>query len=551
MTIALKAFDDLDATLVEQTLSETKTSIEEDNATLDLRSGPLFQIIAYYGSLLSAQRMTLIKDYLNGRSLKAISEDPTLADTDLVNDVLSNFGITRAAGEKAQGSVTIIVSDDVSVVIAAGAVFVGNGKRFLTETVFTAKSDEDQLIDTTDRLLSKGDDGNWYFTIDLVAEEVGADFEVKKDTALIPNVLPSNYVNSYATSDFIGGLDEETNSELITRLQLGISPKVFGNRVNMLAMLKAEEEFSRITASSIIGYGDPEMLRNKHSVVPIAFGGRCDWYIRSQEEIYALRVTKNATFVEIDEADGYGVWSLSITRDDGPGFYKVQNIQIADSNTTVDGGFTIVSDTRGYDITGTKFTPDIVNTTEAAYSYYQTASVLFKDTVTDVSALSVGNTKSYQFELRGMPLIGEIQAFVNQRDVRHWSGDCLIKAPIPCFVRINLVVEKKATAESPTITDIQTAVVRTINQVGFTGKLYASSIVNVVQSYLKSDVNVAMIDMFGLVTYPSGTEYTMQSSEVLTIPDLPREMVSARTVQFFSTADDVIVNVKTAILEDF
>ena len=170
MPVELRSLNDLNADDVVQNLAETVARVQEDNPTLDLRQGVFFSLLGYYHAVLAAQRQQNINDYLNARSLRVMEADPTLADTDLVDDVLSNFRVTRKPGEKARGEVTVVVNDDIPVVIGAGAVFEGRGQRFVTESVFTASVEDEILGGTGDRLLTPTADGNWAFTIDVVAE---------------------------------------------------------------------------------------------------------------------------------------------------------------------------------------------------------------------------------------------------------------------------------------------------------------------------------------------------------------------------------------------
>ena len=86
-------------------------------------------------------------------SLKAIGEDPALADADTVDDVLSNYGITRLDGNAATGEMTIVVSTDVSTVIPLGQVFVGNGVEFVTTDAYIGRPSTSSVIVDTERLL--------------------------------------------------------------------------------------------------------------------------------------------------------------------------------------------------------------------------------------------------------------------------------------------------------------------------------------------------------------------------------------------------------------
>lgn len=548
MTIAIRDLNSLDADQVLQNLDETTARLQEDNPTLDLRRGVFHDLLVYYHAILATALQANVQDYLNGRSLVAIQADPTLSDPSLVDDVLSNFGVTRQPGRLARGEVTIILSDDTTVTIGQGSIFTGNGQTFITEETFTAKAEIDQVLATTDRLLTALQSGNFQFTIDVVAQVEGSDANLPKDTLLVPSSLPSNYVSSFAASDFQGGALAETNEQLITRLQQGIAAKAMSNRVNMSAMLRQVSEFSRVVSLSIIGFGDVEMLRDRHTIFPVSMGGRADWYVRSQEQVFRQSLQKNATLIAKD-VNNRGTWQVAIGRDDAPGFFEIDHILRADATNTT-GGFTITQEVRALDLTGGGFIPDVTALIEGIYSRFQTAVIQFYDDVTDVTSLLIGAQSLYNLEAKTMPQIADIQDLVSSRDVRSFAADALVKAPIPCFVQISFTIVKSSGEPDPDLDGIKNALAASVNTVGFTGQLYASRLQAVIGGFLTNDEQTGALDLFGRLRYPDQTIHFIRSAEVLTVPTAEPSMVSARTVQFFTAPEDIAITVLTAAPAD-
>lgn len=544
--IELRPLDDLDPDVVQAVVTETAQRVAEDNPNLEVRRGVVAELLVHYHAVLDTQRRANIQDYLNARSLLAIQADPTLADPDLVDDVLSNFRLTRQPGRLAAGEVTVVVSDDVTVTIPQGSVWEAQGRQYTTPRVFTAKLEEAQVILIGDRLLRQTQDGNWAFTIDVEAVEEGPEYAVRKDTLVVPVSVPPNYVSSYAAGDFSAGLATESNEDLLARMQEGISAKALSNRGNMAAALRDVEAFSRVVDMSIVGHGDGELVRAFHSILPIALPGRCDWYVRTQESVTRVNLSVSATLVEKLD-DGTGVWQFGVGRDDAPGFYEFSEIRPADFGEAA-GGYEVTSDVRGLDVTGAGFKPDVTTAAEAAFSAYSTAVVQFVDT-RDHGDLTVGDRQTYDVAAVCLPLISDIQAHVNSRDVRPYGGDCLVKAPVPCFVSLNLTIHKRAGQDDPDVDAIKTDLCRVVNQIGFVGVLYASQLHDVIHDRLLERQTVGGIDMFGRIRYPDGTKPFgyVRSSEVLTVPDEPGEMVTARTVQFFCDPGDIGVTVATTI----
>jgi len=300
--------------------------------------------------------------------------------------------------------------------------------------------------------------------------------------------------------------------------------------------------FASILNMSIVGFNDPEMSRDQHWLFPVSGGGRADLYLRSQALPSLIGKTKTATLIS-KTASG-GVWQFSVDRSDAPGFYEVRNIRTAGASP-VGTGYTIQLDTRGIDTTGTDvYLPDLETALEAVYSRFQTAVIRFLDTDTDVTALTeYSSTASYDVTLAAMPLVEEVQKFLGQRSIRAPGGDVLVKAAIPCFTSIAVVLARSRADATVTTATVQNAVASYVNTTGFSGNLYASGIAGAVDAVLPANMNTDSIMMTGTVRYPDGTEMLIQNAEVLTVPTSYANFVSGRTVVFILDPSDTSVTV--------
>lgn len=536
-------------TLTELTVEDVQANhellremVQEDNPQIDVKRGPFDELVNYYGAVLATVNQENIDRVQRSQSLLEIAAEPTLADDDIVDGVLSNFLITRSDGSEASGSVTIVVSKLTSVTVSRGAVFTANGQEFTADEAYVAQTSSANIQSDSDRLLIELSDGNYGFNIDVTSSAVGAESRLSKNTAVVPAVAPVNFVEAYATSDFTGGTDAETNEELITRLQEGVAVKALSGRTTMSATLKAREGFEDILASSIIGMGDPEMLRDRHWIWPTSGGGRVDWYVQTQDRPQHLTVTKTATLV--DTADGNGIWQITLDKDDAPGFYDVYSV-VLEGESDFAGGYDVTEDTRGYDLTDEDFAPDINSAVEAAYTAFQTAVIQFQDTDTPVSELTVGSSEQdYDITVRVMPLIRDIQDAMADRDTRNVAGDLLVKAAVPCFVAISFTIEQKRTTTVDTDA-IQSALADYVNGLGFAGRLYAGAISKVIQDLLPEGSNVGNIDIVGRVYRPEGTVKHLRGDDVLVIPDEAEDMVTSQTVVFVLEPADVGISTQT------
>lgn len=534
----------IDSEGVQQLLSRLTDQLQTLNPELDLKRGVFHDTVLYYHAVLEAAIRANLERYQSARSLQQIEADPSLADVAVVNEVLSNWGVTRREGTKAVGSVTIELSLAQSVTVPAGFAFQANGKEYVATASFTSRTSAEQVASETDRLIQPLSNGNWAFTVDVEASEIGSDYKLNAGDLITPVRSLVGYVTSYATSSFEDGLNTETNAELLIQLQNGISAKALSNRASMRALIASLPEFSSATNQSIVGYGDPEMLRDQHTIFPISYGGRVDWYIRGQAQLERNSLSVIARLIVISGTTS--TWQFAVNRNTYPGFYAIEKIRRSD-DSAVNSGFEIVEDNRSNDLTGAGFIPDIANVAEGAYSAFQTAIIRFVDTVSDVTKLSVGQTAEYLCEVVGVPLIGEIQSFVASRDIRSYAADVLVKAPVPCFVDVTLTINKASGDPIPDINGIKTAIVNEINSVGFIGRLDGSKIIDRVHGFIANSASVTELDLFGRIRKPDGSTQYVRSSDSLVIPDQPDKMVSAKTVQFFAEIQNISVNVKTSI----
>ena len=540
----LSSLNALDSTDVQQQLTRLTTQLQELNPTLDFKRGVFKDTLAYYHAILETAIRTNLQRYQSARSLQQIASDPTLADAGVVDEVLSNWGVTRKLGTKATGAITIELRLDRTLVIPMGFIFETNGLRYSVTQTFVTRTHATQVVNDTDRLLVLLSNGNWAFTVDVEAAEIGSKYKLTVGAALTPDRTILSYVTSYVTTTFSAGTNTETNADLLLALQSGLSAKTLSNRTSMRAHLRGISLFAGSTNQSIVGYGDAEMLRDAHTIFPISYGGRVDWYIRGQDQLQRLSKTKTATCVSITGSTS--TWQFSLLRTDAPGFYEVIKIRRA-IDAGLNSGFELSQDIRGNDLTASGFLPDIQTVAEGAYTAFQTATIRFIDTVTNTVGLLVGHTASYICEITGTPLVAEIQSHVGSRDIRHFGADVLVKAPVPCFVQVSLTINKEAGDGEPDLISITSAIVSTINQTDFIGRLDGSRLVEVAHAFLSGNLSVTKLDLFGRIRRPDGSLQYLRGPDSLIVPEQPARMVTAKTVQFFAETADVSVNVVSVI----
>lgn len=547
MGIEVEILSDLDPNNVIQTQEKLSELVGEFDPTIDTRRGVLHDLLFYFEAVLGEKNNEEVSRLQRSQSLLEAANDPDLADDDIINAIASNYRVVRKSGSTASGEITIVVSAQSSLTIAAGTIWEANGLQFTNSVAYAAVVTQSQVTESTDRVLNPVGDGTFSFSISVTAVADGTDSQVVKNTLFVPNASPVNFVKAFASSDFTGGTNAESNADLIGRLLTGAACKALSGGTAMNASLLAQADFSNVLNTSIIGFGDAEMLRDQHSIFPGSLGGRVDWYVRTQEKPQLVGLTKTATLIQKTE-DARGLWQFGVSRGDLPGFYDVPNIVL--KGVTDAATFPVTSDVRSHDMTALAndgFLPDINSAVEAVYSRFQAAVIQFKDTETDTTSLIEGvSTAEYDITLRGMPLIASIQDWVSSRTVRNKAGDALIKAPVPCFLRISFTIQLKPGQDTPDTDSIANNIASLVNRYGFTGRIPASAISDVIHNNLSDSAHVGAIDLLGDIRRPDGVIRRIRTTDILTVPDEPESMLSARTVAFIVDPADIAISIETA-----
>jgi hypothetical protein len=518
------------------TLRELLRAAGEDAApTADLNRGVLGDQVLELTAVLAAA-LELDLDQVRSRgSLQAITDDPTLASDDVVDSVLSNYGVTRREAVKASGQVAVVLNTLQSSVVPQGSVFTFGTLRYVTTDTFVARTSASQVVLSTDRLLIAAG-SNWYFLVDVEAETAGATGNLPAGSALTMLSPPGRYVSSYTSTSLVGGAAAETNAELVTRLAAGAAIRSWGSPASLEGMIR--DQVPGLVALSALGAGDTEQRRDKRDLLPVSQGGRVDAWLLTSAGYQTKAVTLQATLSS--KIGAVGTWQVGVTRDNAPGFYEVEKVLLTSVPLTATG-FAVKSDARAYDMTELDYVPDIQSAEEAAYSRYQTAVVQFDDTVTDVTAIAPGATANYVVVFRLLPDVGTLQDYLGDPSRRPLGSDVVTRAAVPIFCTCSFDLVISTSAAEPDLTLVKAAVSAAAGS-AFTDRLSASALA----SAARTIVPAATCDNFvlaGRLRKPSGISVDLAGTQTLTYTPAPADMVSAKTTAFFLPAASVTVTV--------
>jgi hypothetical protein len=575
MPINTTDLSDIPPDLVAASEEILKQLLLEEFPDLDLSKGTVFQqFILQTNAIFDSLSRTDQDRLRRSQSLQAINEDPTLADDDIVDRVLSNFQINRREASAANGTVTIVVSDNVPVTISATTSFTdaATNRVFNPTASFVAYADVSQVVNEADRLLQLRADGNYSFTID-VAETVDAGAAVDSGTQFTVAPVVPNLVQAFA-SEIQAGLPEETNEELVARLDDGISARSAADRLSIAALIT--DQFPDVLDMSIIGFGDEEMQRDKHNIFGIAHGGKADIYVRTQQATSTQALIYRAT-PQGKDAASTTQFDIVLNPDLPEAFYAVEAVTPADPAETrqdlVAFGEINARPSRAID---EEFTPFIGEDIEAVYSRYQgavtvrtsdpdaqadhKAAVLANLGDADNIVYYVGGTafsadpdtiaglidQGFRFYTAYSSYIGqinEIQDYINLRENRAPGADFLVKAPNPVTTSLSLVVEYERSA--PDVTDLVEAIARAVNTLPIEqGTLTASMIVAAAQPVLGDTARIKLPFNFmrGRLRKPDGSIVVLDDLFKLVIPSDPSQGVSSRTSAFFLRPENIAIS---------
>lgn len=471
------------------------------------------------------------------QSIRLVEQNPEIAEPDIIDNILSNFLVSRQAGSTASGRIVIVLASKQTTVIASGTRFNSGELGFVTTRAFTGVIDAGLIQSDSDRLIQQRPDGTFSFVVDVVAEAVGDQSRLKADTPLELASPPSGFVKAFAEQDFTGGFAEQTNEDLIGQLALGVSTKVLGGRINIESLLRGN--FPRIQHVSIVGLGDAEMTRDRNNIFAISHGSKSDTYLAPDIRPSVTVLTLEATQVDTDQKTMQINFGKSVL----PGFYGVT--KVLRQGDEAFGTLEILSVARGIDATGTGFIPELPRAIDAAFSAFQTAELRFKDP----AILVTETTRTYDVSILGMPDIADIQALVSDRGQHNPNADYLIKAAVPMITGVSIVINKLAAELSDQAeldeleAAIQVEVANRVNAIGFTlGRLPASLVTAAAASVLTGSASVRTpVELTATLIRPDGISQPFFSTDRIVVPSDPEDGVSQRTVVFFLDPNDVLV----------
>lgn len=248
------------------------------------------------------------------QSLLLLGEDEGDEVDDAVDEILSNWFITRKSGRKARGVITIYFSQATDVTIRRNDVFYKtNALPFVIDSDVDLSYGEENMVAVTD---NTGVVTEYALRVPVIAVEAGANYNISAGPFVNFTKFSPYTTRVENTTKFSGGASVESTKEMLDRAPTAISVRDLNSSRSIDAVLK--EEFTDIDDVTVIGFGDPEMTRDliveEATGLRIHAGGYTDVYLRSP-------ISESKEFT--------GVIGAEFT-DSRPGYYVLRDDTISD-----------------------------------------------------------------------------------------------------------------------------------------------------------------------------------------------------------------------------
>ena len=520
--------------LVQSTADRLTAFISQNYGNADTSPGSVISelVVKLAASLQNAQYNT-ISSISQSRAVSQALDSATDTYSNEIDLIASNYNTSRSEGKFSTGNIQVYVSGKNSYSVSPTLKFVqpSLGLTFAVTGQYRVSPNPDPVLNEL-QLFTEGN--SYYFVLPVIATEVGGASQVSSGTTfsvVAPSTL-SNFVSAKAYGNFTSGLPKDTDKQLIAKFKntLGSSrlesPAGIANRLS--------KDYHTFQTLSVCGANELEMTRSKQNAMGISTFGMADVYVRNSvgPETYSALVSGTKI------ADG--VWELTLDNSYCAGFYNVYSI-IPDSTKLTGGTLPITSTSYGYRAFPGEINNVITSASDARFSKYQTATIVFN--YDEVPILAVGSKANFVVSSNYQPNIGDIQDLLTSSDERLACADYLVKAALPCFVSLNIPIVPKNpndTYSSLNLNKLKQDIFNYVNTIPFGESLYASKIITLCHNYNISRVDLP-ITLKGNILCNDGSAINITDTDYLKIPTNIPLGVSPKTTQFFINYYDTSV----------
>jgi hypothetical protein len=237
----------------------------------------VIKAIAYMFAYLQKEIKT-VKDRQSLLRLSKLTNEDDIDES--VDAILSNWFLSRLPGRSAQlPSVVLHFNRLTDIPIPAGTRFYRTNSLIFVQPT-SAIIPRRELRPT---ISSDGVIVDYTRTVTLNAEKIGAEYNILPGKFLAADPFSPYFLYAENTVEGRDGVTPETTTQILARAQTAIAVRNLVNERSIFTVLR--QQFPSISDLRVIGYSDPEMLRDQVlaglSQLRIHTGGHTDIYINS------------------------------------------------------------------------------------------------------------------------------------------------------------------------------------------------------------------------------------------------------------------------------
>lgn len=477
----------------------------------------------------------------SANSLAAIQADPTLADDEFVDKLLSNYYTSRQNATVSFGNLLVSVSSAAVLSIGSGARFVAGSYTYQTTQAFRVYRSDQRTEDQANGILvfTERTDGNYEFLLPVQSVDTGSTTVLARGTVVTPSSQIPNLVSAQAAEDFLGGLDASTNADLVSLAADGITPRIFAGYRHIESTFQTQ--FSG-TLVRTIGSDNAVMHRSRDNILGITSGGMADVYVRTTGYVVeeTLRVTASLT----PENRGARKWRLSYSL---PGAYRVERVREAQSVNLLSGIQPQSDQSRWREsIYAQPPTTGLIprlRDEDAFFSAHQLRVLEFVDDTIDYDELFNGVAsdtiiaRQYDIDVSTMPSLEALDVFARDEDNADPGMDLLVRAAIPVLVSCNVIV-RGVIDETPAKDAIVTAI---LSLDAGSEVIPASLVYNAIQPYVTGSVSTVYYS--ASILGKDLTRLLLSKRLELEIPYRPDIGITSETAMFMTRVANITFEV--------
>ncbi len=480
-------------------------------------------IVKPWATNLAERDTNVTDDLLANMSIVQVLNNPD-ASEEHVDQILSNFNVTRREGTPSTGFLSIYFAGASTLSIPVTASFVCGNVTFTPVKDFVGIVGEVIEQDTEEITYVKAipvGENEYVFAIQVTSTEITS--SVIGPGVECTNSQSSPFIQRVVTaSTFTGGTLPETTAELLERAQLGITAPAASGKDHIRSLLESSPY--NVLDSAVFGLGDKVVIRDTDILSGVSVGGHADAYVITSPAVQRAQ----APLLAVREGST-NFWTMNVPEDVYPGAYGVSLISREGSSFSGE-----LEHLLGYIPSGNR--PLVQSPQDARYSAYQTLTIRFEDS----SGGAVDTERSYVAEVLYMPSIALIQDYVEDETRQASTFDILVKAMIPIEVSTEVSITYPTGVVAPDISVIQEAITDAINGMrSGVNQLYITVVSDAVHEVFPEGTVQTPLRLGGRMFLPSGMIGFETSTDYLAVPDI--DGVVPGNVKYFCTTADVSV----------